>query len=572
MAASNRVRIQVLGTIGESWVTVDDLQPYLKDVASRTIRPSADADPEQEKIASSWAAALERLSRNADLKMKKEIAQEFGVSVRTVDRRLARFRHNPTPEGQVDSLRGPAQGSRRLSLRIETIIDEAYEDVYLRRESPRVSDFHEAIKARCCKNGLTSPSRRAVEARLLSRDPMRALVRRRGCDLAEALQKPSTTGLKVSRPLEVVQIDHALVDVIVVSENTRQEIGRPWITLAIDVYSRAIVGWFLSLDVPNQTSVGLCLEHACFPKRDYLRDLGLSIDYTVYGKPEAFHWDNAWSFQAKGIQIQCQRRGISTIVRPVKKPHWGAYVERYIGTLMGKVHLLRGTTFSNTSQRKGYDSQKRAVMSMSELKKWIAIEITQRYFNDNHRGLEQRAPGAVWGAYFKGSNGSSNLPAVMADRKGFLIGFLPFALRKITREGVGLFDLDYWDPALTPLINHPDRFRVYYRQDNLSRIWLFHANEYLEIPLLDRSIPAFSHRELKQAKKELKEDPKAAYHRNEVANAVLAKRALEDEAATKSRVARKSRECRPESSPTGVRCVDYGKPATRLNPLLIRVK
>jgi hypothetical protein len=42
------------------------------------------------------------------------------------------------------------------------------------------------------------------------------------------------------RPLDLVQIDHTKLDIIVVDDEQRLPIGRPWITLAIDVYSRMV--------------------------------------------------------------------------------------------------------------------------------------------------------------------------------------------------------------------------------------------------------------------------------------------------------------------------------------------
>ncbi len=47
----------------------------------------------------------------------------------------------------------------------------------------------------------------------------------------------------ISRPLELVQIDHTLVDVVVVDELARKPIGRPWVTLAINVATRAVLGF-----------------------------------------------------------------------------------------------------------------------------------------------------------------------------------------------------------------------------------------------------------------------------------------------------------------------------------------
>jgi len=45
-------------------------------------------------------------------------------------------------------------------------------------------------------------------------------------------------GVKASKILEQLQIDHTGIDLIVVDERERQPIGRPCLTVAIDVYSR----------------------------------------------------------------------------------------------------------------------------------------------------------------------------------------------------------------------------------------------------------------------------------------------------------------------------------------------
>jgi putative transposase len=75
----------------------------------------------------------------------------------------------------------------------------------------------------------------------------------------------------VDGALEVVQIDHSPVDVIVVDEVHRLPIGRPWPTLAIDVATRVVVGFYVSLEAPSSTSVALCLTQAVLPKEFWLK-------------------------------------------------------------------------------------------------------------------------------------------------------------------------------------------------------------------------------------------------------------------------------------------------------------
>ncbi|MGV4985759.1 hypothetical protein ACVB8X_06850 [Streptomyces sp. NRAIS4] len=73
--------------------------------------------------------------------------------------------------------------------------------------------------------------------------------------------------------LEQVQVDHTPVDVIVVDEQHRMPIGRPYLTVAIDVASRCVVGLVVTLEAPSATSVGLCLTHTACDKQSWLERL-----------------------------------------------------------------------------------------------------------------------------------------------------------------------------------------------------------------------------------------------------------------------------------------------------------
>jgi hypothetical protein len=61
--------------------------------------------------------------------------------------------------------------------------------------------------------------------------------------------------------------------------------------------------------------------------------------------------------------------------RPPGQPHFGGIVERLIGTMMQMVHELPGTTFSSTADRGSYDSSTRAVMTLGELRRWLALAV-----------------------------------------------------------------------------------------------------------------------------------------------------------------------------------------------------
>ena len=68
-------------------------------------------------------------------------------------------------------------------------------------------------------------------------------------------------------PWARVQIDSTACDIGLVREADRTVIGRPTVTFALDLYSRAVLGFSVSLQGASTLTVASCLAHACLPKR-----------------------------------------------------------------------------------------------------------------------------------------------------------------------------------------------------------------------------------------------------------------------------------------------------------------
>lgn len=88
--------------------------------------------------------------------------------------------------------------------------------------------------ARACKlQKLRVPSRNTVALRIAGLDPLRTARLRGSKDASRDLQGAGGEPPAVVAPLEQVQIDHAVIDLIVVDDRDRQPIGRPYLTNAI---------------------------------------------------------------------------------------------------------------------------------------------------------------------------------------------------------------------------------------------------------------------------------------------------------------------------------------------------
>ncbi|MEV7383640.1 recombinase family protein [Streptomyces lydicus] len=220
---------------------------------------------------------------------------------------------------------------------------------------------------------------------------MASVAAREGSETARRLRSAGGVPPEVTEVLEQVQVDHTPVDVIVVDEQHRLPIGRPYLTAAIDVVSRWVVGLVVTLEAP---SAGLCLAHAATDKRPWLERLEAEAVWPMSGKPRELYMDNAAEFKSEALRRGCDQHGIRLRYRAPGQPHFGGIIERLIGTMMELVHELPGTTFSNTAERGAYDSDTRTVLTLRGLQRWLALAVAC-YHGQVHDALG-RTPAGIW--------------------------------------------------------------------------------------------------------------------------------------------------------------------------------
>ena len=140
---------------------------------------------------------------------------------------------------------GGGRGRTRLPGAGEAVLRRVVEDAYLTPQRRPAAAVVRDVAARCREAGLPAPSANTVRRRLRALPPSE--LRRRGEAHPEAA--PVHGRAPASRhPLDLVQVDHTPVDLILVDSADRAPIGRPWLTVAIDAHSRCIAGFHLALE------------------------------------------------------------------------------------------------------------------------------------------------------------------------------------------------------------------------------------------------------------------------------------------------------------------------------------
>jgi putative transposase len=365
--------------------------------------------------------------------------------------------------------RGRQMGTFLLSEQLEDVIKKAVGT--FQGKGCTYSQVYRELENLCVERNLKLPSRGTLRSRinmLLSNEELfRA---KEGAEAARDKFGSYRGKFETLAPLELVQMDHTLVDVMLLSNDRLHVIGRPWLTIAIDIHTRVILGYYLSLHVPSALSVACTLTHAVFPKTDYLLRLGLGdLVYPFFGIPKMLHMDNAAEFTANNLIHACNGVGIKHKLRPIGRKHFGGHVERLIGTLMiSKVHLLKGTTMSNAVARRGADSEKNATMTFQDFSVWFAREVNI-YHSTIHSELK-KSPKRAWEGYFK-PTGMTPFPTLVDDPLQFKLRFMPEESRTIQPEGVLLFGKLYWDPILKPFYGQKN-VQIKYDPFSMRQIWI----------------------------------------------------------------------------------------------------
>jgi putative transposase len=395
-------------------------------------------------------------------------AVELRLSTRQVYNHLARYR----AERRVSSVLPRTTGRRRARIptAVEAIIADTLREMWLRPEQPDLAPIVDEIRARCVGEGFKPPAYVTVAKRIPQLFTPEEIAWRRlsGGKHLHRL-KPRPGYIRATHALDVVQIDHTPADIqfVEVIDDHGVFVGRPYLTIAADVATSAIIGFCLTLERPSRLSVALCLAHAMCGKDDWLSERGIAHPWAMHGRPKQIVVDSAKEFQSSTITTGCADFGIAVRTRNKGTVHRGGVVERLLGKVNTVLRSLPGKTGRCIADRGDYSSDKRASLTFAALERCITLAIIDHNQTQNARKLT--VPAIEW---------ERRLPPTdrpIDDPDHVLLNFLPRKTRRISPQGVSLFAIDYFEHWLGPLVARRDRLApldLCYDPRDISRIYI----------------------------------------------------------------------------------------------------
>lgn len=321
--------------------------------------------------------------------------------------------------------------------------------------------------------------------------------------------KEIDNGVVTRFPLERVEIDHTPVDVILVDE-TGAQIGRPFLILAIDKFTRNVLGFSLGLsNGVGWPEVSQCIK-SIMSDKSYVKDMYPFIEneWNAFGVPKTLVIDNGLEFKNKSMNDACYQLGTILQLCPPKTPEWKGSIERFFGTAnTGLIHKLPGTTRSNPTRLDADENPiKSAKLTFSQfnalLHKWI-IDV---YSQDYHKGAGG-VPAKLW------KKAIEDYPVAWPNSSSEIVTLLGrTAQRTISNRGIELNCLYYNGNNLNKLLMQFSKenkglnedFTVKYDPYNLGELFVYDhliTKEWIKVPCTNPSyatnLSEWEHKEMR---------------------------------------------------------------------------
>jgi putative transposase len=253
-------------------------------------------------------------------------------------------------------------------------------------------------------------------------------------------------------PNEIWQADHTLLDILVLNEKGQAE--RPWLTIILDDYSRAVAGYFLTFQAPSAIQTALALHQAIWHKRNQ--------DWPICGIPEQFYTDHGSDFTSNHLEQVAIDLKINLVFSAVGVPRGRGKIERFFSSI-NQLFLqdLPGYIGNGT---------KAALLTLKELDEKLANFIVYNYHHRTH-GTTKKAPIHAW----NGGGFLSNMPESL-ENLDLLLLHVAIA-RKVHSDGIHFQGLRYIDITLAAYVGETVVIR--YDPRDLAEIRVFHEDYYL---------------------------------------------------------------------------------------------
>ena len=260
---------------------------------------------------------------------------------------------------------------------------------------------------------------------------------------------------EAERPNAIWQADHTPLDILIIREDGTT--AKPWLTVIIDDYSRAIAGYFLYFEAPSAIQTALALHQAIWRKED--------PRWRVCGIPDVLYTDNGSDFTSRHQEQVAADIKMQLIFSTPGKPRGRGRIERFFSTVTSM--LLSGLP-GHTPESGGICGK--PTLTLPELDTMLREFILGVYHLREHSETKT-TPQVRWeqGGFLP------RMPDSLEDLDLLLLTVTK--ARKVHPDGIHFQGLRYVDTTLAAYIGESVVLR--YDPRDVAEIRIFHEGRFL---------------------------------------------------------------------------------------------
>lgn len=355
---------------------------------------------------------------------------------------------------------------RQLMVEVITTILES-------KKSPTSTFSHGKLRIACEAKGFACPSLKAFRECAKSRSTEERVTKTLGPRSGKKLRKfiyflDATSPVHGDRPWEIVHIDHTQLDIELVCSETGVNLGRPWLTLMVDAFTRRILAISVSFAAPSILSCMRVIRE-CVRRHNRL--------------PQTFVIDNGKEFESVYFEALLANFTLHKKSRPSGHPRFGAVCERLFGTVNTEfIHNLIGNTKHMKNARlvtKSFNPKLSAIWTLENLTEGLKEFCFEVYENTKHPS-HTLTPRVAYenGMKLSGERKHTLIPynttleilTMPTNKSGFA--------KVDGQKGIHLNYLDYWCKEFASPKLHGKSVPVRYDPDNISIAYVFVDGEW----------------------------------------------------------------------------------------------
>ncbi len=367
--------------------------------------------------------------------------------------------------------------------------------------------------------------RRTIQRRFGAVDKFTRDQLRYGIEHAARVHARYIRQIRPDRPLDVVDVDHTTLGIVVYDDERGIGYGRPDLVLFRDRHSGINIGWSISFGPPSMETFLDGLLHALVPKSE--GELPPGVSYPYHGRPTMLGVDNAKHLIGLPVREAATELGFQvTPYRPGRPWEKGALEHLFHILNIQMLDRLPGATTMSPGERKKFDEEKlKAVpsLTLSELNGFLAYYFAEIYHASSHEGLGDihtfsGVPKDLWQA---GIKSAPTRPLVDRDLMVRIIG--DTALATIQGDGVRWDYLVYQSADLAQLTLNPahkegagphraTQYKLTRDPSDLGHVWVHNPynQQVMEVPIATsmasyaKGLKLYQHRKIVEHNREMK--------------------------------------------------------------------